>query len=66
MDLEIDFVTGICVTNAGSVHKTCITLGSKMEDINLGGLVGRCTVQIGVLESGVQDSGGKFFIKMGH
>jgi len=59
MDLEFDFVTGICVANAGSIHKTCIALGSKMEDVNLCGPVGRCTVQIGVLESGVQYSGAK-------
>ena len=58
VDLEFDFVTGISVANAGSIHKTCITLGSKMKDVNLSGLIGRCTVQIGVLESGVQDSGG--------
>ena len=35
VDLEFDFVTGICIANAGSIHKTCITLGSKMEDVNL-------------------------------
>ena len=59
VDSEFDFVTCVCVPNAGSIHKTCVALRSKVEDVDLSGLVGSCTVQIGVLELSVQDSGGK-------
>ena len=37
-----------------------------MEDVDFSRFIGRCSIQVGVLEAGVQDSGGEFFIKMGH
>ena len=37
-----------------------------MEDVDLGGFVGSCTIQIGVLESCVQNAGREFFVEVRH